>query len=66
MHDVLHQRLQALQNEQQAALTRVTALDHERSLLLEQILHRAGAIAELEALCQPPIVAQRVEEDGVG
>lgn len=66
MYAQLRQRLTELQTEQTHAITRVTAMDHERSLLTEQILRRAGAIAELEALCQPPIVATKVEEDGRG
>lgn len=66
MHDRLPQRLTALQTEQTAALSRLQALDAARSPLTEQILGRAGAIAELEARCQPPIVATQREEDGVG
>lgn len=62
---MLPQRLQALQTEQQAALTRLQALETERQQVTEACLRRAGAIAELEALCQP-IVATRAEEDGVG
>ena len=62
---MLHQRLRALQTEQQADLARLEALDAERQAVTEACLRRAGAIAELEALCQP-IIATRVEEDGVG
>lgn len=65
MRAQLQQRLTELQTEQTTALTRVTALDHERSLLMEQILRRAGAIAELEVLCQP-ILATPIEEDDRG
>jgi hypothetical protein len=57
--DVLQQRLQALQTEQQADLTRVQVLETERQQLVETCLRRAGAISELDALCQP-IVATRV------
>ena len=65
MRDQLQQRLEALQTEQTAALTRLSALELEWTRLREQILHRAGALAELEALLHP-IVATQVEEDGHG
>jgi predicted transcriptional regulator len=65
LHDVLQQRLQVLQTEQQADLTRAQTLEAQRQQLVEACLRRAGAIAELEALCQP-IVATKVEEDGRG
>jgi predicted nuclease with TOPRIM domain len=62
MRDQLQQRLTELRTEQQEALTRVTALDQERGRLLEQIVRREGAIAELEALCHGWVVATK--EDG--
>lgn len=62
---MLQQRLQALQTEQQADLTRLQALETARQQVTEACLRRAGAISELEALCQP-IMATRVEEDGSG
>lgn len=65
LHDVLLHRLQALQTEQQADLTRVQRLEAERQQLVETCVRRAGAIAELEALCQP-IIAMQTEEPGSG
>lgn len=62
---MLQQRLTALLAEQQADLTRVQALEAHRQALTEACLRRAGAIAELEAICHP-IVATPVEEDGRG
>lgn len=62
---VLQQRLTVLQTEQQADLERSQALSLEAALVREVLLRRAGAIAELEALCQP-ILATRVEGDGIG
>lgn len=62
---MLQQRLQALQTEQTTDLTRLQALEVECARLREACLRRAGAIAELEALCQP-IRATQLEEDGVG
>jgi hypothetical protein len=62
---VLQHRLQTLQTEQQDALTRVQALETERQQLVETCLRRAGAIAELEAICHP-IIATQVEEDARG
>ena len=62
----LRQRLTALQTEQQADLARSHALAVEADRLNQALLRRAGAIAELEALCQPPILGTKVEEDGRG
>lgn len=53
LHVVLQPRLQALQTEQQADLARFQALETARQRVTETCLRRAGAIAELEALCQP-------------
>jgi hypothetical protein len=43
----------------------VQALETERQQLVETCLRRAGAIAELEAICHP-IIATQVEEDARG
>jgi predicted nuclease with TOPRIM domain len=62
MDDYFTARLTELRTEQAAAMQRVTALDQERSRLLEQIVRREGAIAELDALCHGWVVATK--EDG--